>query len=108
VEWSWPLALIARAFSPQATVRRGDLWAGSWADFDLVYLFQRPESMARALDKARSEMRRGAWLASLEFEAAGWQPHCQLRCPDGRPLWLYRMPLQRGREAVSSETVTSR
>ena len=74
MEWSWPLALIARAACPQATVRRADLWAGSWADYDLVYLFQRPESMPRALDKARAEMRRGAWLASLEFEAAGWQP----------------------------------
>jgi hypothetical protein len=108
VEWSWPLALIARATCPQATVRRADLWAGSWADYDLVYLFQRPESMPRALNKARAEMRRGSWLASLEFEAAGWQPQQQLRCPDGRPLWLYRMPLQRGRGAVSSESVTSR
>jgi hypothetical protein len=108
VEWSWPLALIARAACPQAKVRRADLWAGSWADYDLVYLFQRPESMPRALDKARLEMRRGAWLASLEFEAAGWRPQRQLRCPDGRALWLYRMPLQRDRKAASSETVTSR
>jgi hypothetical protein len=108
VEWSWPLALFARAACPQAAVRRADLWAGSWADLDLVYLFQRPESMARAVDKARAEMRRGAWLASLEFEAAGWQPQLQLRCPDGRPLWLYRLPLQRGRAAASSETVTGR
>jgi len=108
VEWSWPLVLIARAACPQATVRRADLWAGSWADYDLVYLFQRPESMPRALDKARLEMRRGTWLASLEFEAAGWQPQQQLRCPDGRPLWLYRMPVQRGRKAASSETVTGR
>ena len=89
-------------------LRRADLWAGSWADYDLVYLFQRPESMARALDKARLEMRTGSWLASLEFGAARWQPQLQLRCPDGRTLWLYRMPLQRGRKAASSETVTSR
>jgi len=94
VEWSWPLALVARMACPQATVRRGDLWAGSWAGFDLVYLFQRPESMPRALDKARAEMKRGAWLASLEFEAAGWQPQALHRCPDGRPLWLYRLPLR--------------
>ncbi len=108
VEWSWPLALTARAACPQAQVRRADLWAGSWADFDLVYLFQRPESMPRALHKAHAEMRRGAWLVSLEFEALGWQPQRQLRCPDGRPLWLYRLPLQHGARADSSETVTSR
>jgi hypothetical protein len=41
---------------------------------DLVYLFQRPESMPRALDKAGRELRAGAWLVSLEFEAAGWRP----------------------------------
>jgi len=108
VEWSWPLALVARAACPRAHVRRADLWAGSWADYDLVYLFQRPESMPRALDKARAEMRCGAWLVSLEFDALGWQPQRQLRCPDGRALWLYRLPLQRDCQATSSETVTSR
>ena len=102
VEWSWPLALAARAACPQAKVRRADLWAGSWAGYDLVYLFQRPESMPRALAKARTEMRRGAWLVSLEFEATGWQPHGMLRCPDGRPLWLYRQPLCPAGDAVSS------
>jgi hypothetical protein len=94
VEWSWPLTLVARFACPQATVRRGDLWAQSWAGYDLVYLFQRPESMPRALDKARAEMRRGSWLASLEFEAVGWQPQAVHRCPDGRALWLYRLPLR--------------
>ena len=92
VEWSWPLALMARLLCPQTQVRRGDLWAGSWAGYQLVYLFQRPESMPRALAKACDQMPRGAWLASLEFEAAGWQPQAVHRCPDGRPLWLYRLP----------------
>jgi hypothetical protein len=101
VEWSWPLALVARLVCPQATVRRGDLWAGSWAGYDLVYLFQRPESMPRALDKARAEMSRGSWLASLEFEATGWQPQAVHRCPDGRPLWLYRLP--RGASSPAAE-----
>lgn len=101
VEWSWPLALAARVVCPQATVRRGDLWAGSWSGYDLVYLFQRPESMPRALDKARAEMKRGSWLASLEFEAPGWQPQAVHRCPDGRPLWLYRLPLRASSSAVA-------
>jgi hypothetical protein len=100
VEWSWPLALVARLACRQATVRRGDLWAGSWSGYDLVYLFQRPESMPRALDKARAEMQRGSWLASLEFEAAGWRAQAQLRCPDGRPLWLYRLPLRASSSAA--------
>jgi hypothetical protein len=96
VEWSWPLALAARLGNPQAVVRRGDLWTQTWTGLDMVYLFQRPESMPRALDKAAAEMKPGTWLASLEFGASGWQPQHVLRCPDGRPLWLYRMPPQPG------------
>lgn len=94
VEWSWPLALVARLACPRASVRRADLWAHSWAGYDLVYLFQRPESMPRALAKSSAEMRRGAWLVSLEFEAAGWTAQQVLSCPDGRTLWLYRLPLR--------------
>ena len=101
VEWSWPLALTARLACPQASVRRADLWTHSWAGYDLVYLFQRPESMPRALAKARAEMRRGAWLVSLEFEAAGWTAQQRLTCPDGRALWLYRLPLSASSPAAA-------
>ena len=45
-----------------ARVRRGDLWSVSWRDYDLVYLFQRPESMAPAWRKACAEMRPGSWV----------------------------------------------
>ena len=92
VEWSWPLALVSRWTCRGARVQRGDLWRFGWAGFDLVYLFQRPESMARAWAKACAEMRPGAWLASLEFEIDGVRAQCVLRCPDGRALWLYRLP----------------
>ncbi len=94
VEWSWPLAGWARATCPGATVRRADLWADSWSAFDLVYLFQRPESMPRAAAKARAEMAAGAWLVSLEFEVTGAVPQAVLPCPNGRRLWLYRLPLR--------------
>ena len=92
VESSLLLAWAARLRCRYAQVRRADLWRGSWAGYDLVYLFQRPESMPRALAKAQAEMARGSWVASLEFEAPGWQPQRTLRCPDGRTLWLYRLP----------------
>ena len=55
----------------RATVRRADIWAADWSGYDLVYLFQRPESMPRAAAKAARELRPGAWLASLEFPGAG-------------------------------------
>jgi hypothetical protein len=73
-------------------VRRGDFWREPWAPHDLVYLFQRPETMPRAWAKARAEMRPGAWLVSLEFEVPSFKPHAALACPDGRPLWVYRVP----------------
>jgi hypothetical protein len=94
VERSWALGLAARASCRFATVRRGDMWTHDWSGYQLVYLFQRPESMARALTKARAEMADGSWLASLEFEAEGAVPQAVLPCPDGRRLWLYRLPLR--------------
>jgi len=94
VEGSWPLALAARLWCRDAMVRRADMWAQGWHGYALVYLFQRPESMPRALAKAGAEMAGGAWVASLEFEASGWQPQSVQRCPDGRRLWLYQLPLR--------------
>ena len=91
VEWSWPLTLATRLRCPWARVRRGDMWRGSWAPHDLVYLFQRPESMARALAKADAEMRPGSWVVSLEFEAEGRTPHARMDLPSGRPIWVYRV-----------------
>lgn len=95
IEWSWPLRVVCALRCRFATVRRADIWRADWSGFDLVYLFQRPESLSRAVEKARRELRPGAWLASLEFGAAGVAPTCALTCPDGRPLWLYRAPFER-------------
>lgn len=95
VEWSRPLRLVCALRCRFATVTRGDMWRVDWSGFDLVYVFQRPESTARAAAKARAELKPGAWLASLEFEVAGWQPTAVFRCADQRPLWLYRMSPER-------------
>lgn len=96
IEWSWLWRMVAALRCPWARVRQGDMWAQSWAGFDLVYLFQRPETMPRALDKARREMREGSWLVSLEFpavDAAGvaLAPHARLSLKGARPIWVYRM-----------------
>lgn len=91
-EWSWPLVLGSALRCRFARIRRTDLWAADWGTMDLVYLFQRPESMPRAMAKARSEMRPGSWLVSLEFEAVGWTPHARLETVPGKPVWVYRLP----------------
>ena len=100
LEWSWPLRLLCAWRCRFARVRRGDIWAADWSGCDLVYVFQRPESMDRAAEKAARELRPGAWLVSLEFDAPGFAPTKVVECADGRRLWLYRVPL-RARPALS-------
>ena len=91
VEWSPMLALVAARLCPWAEVQRGDMWARSWAEVDLVYVFQRPESMGRVWDKACAEMAAGAWLVSLEFAVPDLVPWAQLQQPGARPVWIYRL-----------------
>lgn len=95
LEWSWPLRALCALRCPWARVRQGDIWQADWSGYDLVYLFQRPESMPRAAAKARTELKPGSWLVSLEFEATDLVAHVRLRAPDGRPVWVYRMPLDK-------------
>lgn len=96
IEWSVPLSWAARwhCRGGGITVRRGDMWQASWAGHDLVYLFQRPESMARAFDKAATELPRDGWLVSLEFEVPGVKPFACLQGPGRKPVWVYRPALQ--------------
>jgi len=92
IEWSWPLRAWCGLSCPWAQVRHGDIWQVSWRPYMLVYLFQRPESMSRAVAKARADMAPGSWLVSLEFEARELQAEHVLHLPDGRPVWAYRLP----------------
>lgn len=104
VERSWPLAVAAKLRCRWAEIRRGDLWQDTWKDYALVYLFQRPETLPRALAKARAEMTPGAWLASLEFEATELQPQAVLHSASGRPVWLYRAPFIAAGDSCTSPT----
>jgi hypothetical protein len=91
IERSWPLRWFAALRCPWATVRQGDMWAQSWQGCGLVYLFQRPESMARAWAKAEREMACGSWLVSLEFAVPDQQPMAMHRCANGKPVWVYSL-----------------
>ena len=94
LEWSWPLRFACAWRCRFARVRRGDIWAADWSGFEMVYLFQRPESMARAADKATRELRAGAWLVSLEFDVPSLAATRVIECADGRRVWLYRVPFR--------------
>lgn len=91
LEWSWPLAVLAGLRCPWAHVRRGDIWAADWSAYDLVYLFQRPETMPRAWAQAQAQMRPGSWLVSLEFAVPQRRADASLDLGGGRQVWLYRM-----------------
>ncbi len=98
IEWSWPLRALCALRCPWARVRQGDIWAADWSGYDMVYVFQRPESMPRAVAKARAELKTGAYLVSLEFEAQALIPHAVLRPAQGKPVWVYRMPFDAQKE----------
>lgn len=89
LEWSAPLVALARWRCRYAQVRRGDIWAHDWSGYQMVYLFQRPETMPRAWAKAQRELAPGAWLVSLAFEVPGVTPHAQLESVAGRPVFVY-------------------
>ncbi len=93
VEWSWPLRLLCGLRCPWARVKQGDMWAQHWGGYDMVYLFQRPESMPRAHEKARAELRDGAWLVSLDFAVPHCKPVAQWRSDSGKMVWMYQAPL---------------
>lgn len=90
VEWSRPLAWLARWRARGARVRRGDLWADDWSAFALVYVFQRPESMPRVWAKACAEMAPDAWLVSLDFAVPEVTAVASWQLDGGQFVWLYR------------------
>ena len=49
IEFSRPLSWVAKFRCPWAEVRCGDIWLDDWGAYDMVYLFQRPETMPRAV-----------------------------------------------------------
>ena len=92
IEFSRPLSWVAKFRCPWAEVRCGDIWLDDWGAYDMVYLFQRPETMPRAVEKAKAEMKPGAWLVSLEFEAAELKSTAVAEASPNRPVWLYQAP----------------
>ena len=98
-EWSWPLRVLTALICPWATIRQGDMWKDDWSSYDMVYLFQRPESMPRAAAKAIAELKPGAALVSLEFPALELTPTARVEQVAGKPVWIYQAPL-----VVNSQT----
>jgi hypothetical protein len=77
-----------------ATIERGDIWLADWSGYDMVYIFQRPESMKNTLKKVNNELKPKTWLVSLEFELVECIATEQLTTSNGKMVWLYQMPLK--------------
>jgi SAM-dependent methyltransferase len=91
IEWSRLLVPLARWRCPWAQIGRGDMWKADWRTYSMVYVFQRPESMARVWAKACAEMReKDSWLVSLDFEVTGQMPIACVELTRGHSLWVYR------------------
>ena len=52
----------------------------------------KPRMPWRAVEKAKAEMKPGAWLVSLEFEAAELKSTAVAEASPNRPVWLYQAP----------------
>ena len=103
IESSWPLRLACALRCRFARVHQGDMWQADWSGCAMVYLFQRPESMARAWSKAQREMAHGGWLLSLAFEVPGAVAHAVQAGRGSHPVWLYRI----GAASVASIRLSS-
>ena len=57
--------------------------------------FRKRAGKAEAVEKAEAELRRGAWLVSLEFEARELIPETVIYNKDNRPVWIYQVPFKR-------------
>lgn len=90
LERSRLLRYACAVLCPWASIWQGDMWQAPWQGYDLVYLFQRPETMARAYDKAMSELAPGGWLVSLDFPVPDQPPTAHWRSRDGRGVWAYQ------------------
>lgn len=90
IESSLMLRWLSRLRVPRAAVRPGDMWQLDWAPYQLVYLFQRPESMAPAWQKAQAQMAPGSWLVSLDFAVPELVPRAHWQIATGQTVWVYR------------------
>ncbi len=92
LEWSATLRWLCALRLPWARITRGDIWLADWSGYDMVYLFQRPESMPRAVAKAAKELRPGTWMVSLDFEAVQLRAAASYHASDGKMVWIYQAP----------------
>lgn len=84
----WLVRQRARALN-NLVCRRGDFFAVSWSEYDVVYAFLSPVPMAAVWRKAKRDMRPGTLLISNSFAIPEATPHAVVAVGDRRHTLLY-------------------
>lgn len=90
--WAW--AWLAARGCANLSIRRGDFWKHSLADYSLVYAFLSPAAMPRLRAKVHAEMSLGARLVSNSFPVPDQVPQAVVDVADRRRtrLHVYDLP----------------
>ncbi|MCD9022094.1 class I SAM-dependent methyltransferase [Cohnella silvisoli] len=81
----WVSRLIARLSRASVTFVRGDLYAYSYEEVELVLCYLYPGAMKRLSPIFQEQLKPGARIISVCFSLPGWQPDKIITCRD-----LYR------------------
>ncbi|MDX9886611.1 class I SAM-dependent methyltransferase [Thauera sp.] len=91
---TWLIGHLLAARQPNIDCQRGDIFARTWQDFDVVYAFLSPVPMAAVWRKAAAELRPGALLVSNSFPVPERDADFVVDVDDRRRtrLYGYRIP----------------
>ncbi len=85
----WRSRLFAKLFRlPNARFVRQSFWDVSFAEADVVFVYQLPRAMIRLAKKFTDELPAGARIISNTFELPGWEP---IQREEG--IWVYQKKL---------------
>lgn len=85
----WLIARLRTLGLPNVTIRRGNFWLESWAQYSFVYAFLSPAPMPDLWEKACAEMAPDALLVSNSFEVPGVPVLQEVRVGDRRRTRLH-------------------
>ena len=91
IERSPLLWLVSKLKSQKTNLFLGDMWTFNWNDFDIIYVFQRPEIMGKILEKAKQDLKPGSYLISLEFEIPDIKPFKKISTNNNNNVFIYQI-----------------
>jgi hypothetical protein len=95
---SWLVARLRCLGRRNARIAFGSIWSADLSDQDLVFAFLSPAPMPRLWEKARAELKPGAFLVSRAFAIPGIEPKRVITLGSGPNdvLYLYEAPRRAG------------